>query len=73
MTLTAPPLQHQLQTEAFDLLYLHLSRPLQPCLRPMFVSAPWVPGLFRLLPVSLGLLCQREITPPVIFFPAPVQ
>ena len=33
MTLTLPPLQHQLLVNAFDLLLLQPSRPLQPCLR----------------------------------------
>ena len=42
-------------------------RPLQPCLRPLLVSSPCVPRLFRVLPLSLVLLCQRAKFPPVSF------
>ena len=72
MTLTLPPLQHQLLAKAFDLLLIQPSRPLQRCLRPLLVSAPCVPRLFRFLPFSLVLLCSRAKIPPVIFSPRPV-
>ena len=64
MTLTLPPPQHQPLANAFDLLLLQPSRLLQPCPRPLLVPAPRIPRLFRLLPLSLVLLCQRARTPP---------
>lgn len=73
ITLIPHPLQHQGLAEAFDLLFLQPSRPPQPCLRPLHVSTPWVPGLFRLLSLSLVLLCLRARIPPMIFFPRPTQ
>ena len=45
---------------------------IHPCLRPLLVSAPCVPRLFRLLPVSLVLLCPRARILPMICFPLPV-
>ena len=56
----------------FDLLTLQPLRLLHPCLRPLLVSAPCVPRLFRLLPVSLVLLCPRARILPMICFPLPV-
>ena len=40
----------------FDLLTLQPLRLLHPCLRPLLVSAPCVPRLFRVLALSLVLL-----------------
>ena len=71
MTLPLPPLQNQILANAFDLLLLQPSRSLQPSPRPLLVPAPCVPRLFRLLFLSLVLLCQRAMTPPVIFPHAP--
>ena len=73
MSLILPPLQHQLLAEAFDLLLLQPARLLQSCLRPLLVLAPCVPRPFRVLPLSLVLLCRRAKIPPVIFIPSPVQ
>ena len=70
ITLTLPALQHQRLAKAFD---LQLSRSFQPCLRPLLVPDPCVPHLFRVLPLSLVLLCRRAKIPPVIFIPSPVQ
>ena len=71
MSLILPPLQHQLLAEAFDLLLLQPARLLQSCLRPLLVLAPCVPRPFRVLPLSLVLLCQRAKIPPAIFSRAP--
>ena len=53
MTLSFPPLKHQLPANAFDVLLRQPSRSTQPCPRPQLVPAPQVPRLFCVLPLSL--------------------
>ena len=67
IALALPPLQHELLTNVFDLLFIRPSRSLQPCPRPLLVPPLCVPRLFRLLPPSLVLLSSRVKTPHVIF------
>ena len=71
MTLPLPLLQQQRLANSFDVLLLEHSRSLQPCPRPLLVPAPCMPRLFRLVPPSLVLLCQRARTPPDTVFVRP--